>query len=208
MKSWMLGFYAVLLLWLLVLFSSQGGCLTTTDTKVPLKNLLSYTIQSKPLFSVDAARFLTIKRKIICSDPSSSRAKKAMSYLDEKNKKLQSVSNKTAHHSVTGFKEYVNHKYNISSELYKPICTPPVENSQKIEIRGHTTHKTEIPRIKPLEQDWRGSSETTETVQLDGPKWEEGGETESLLMSSTIMHEPYIISGYFCLREKFKYLGS
>uniref|UniRef100_A0A8C1VRD8 Chemokine interleukin-8-like domain-containing protein n=1 Tax=Cyprinus carpio TaxID=7962 RepID=A0A8C1VRD8_CYPCA len=117
MKSWMLGFYAVLLLWLLVLFSSQGGCLTTTDTKVPLKNLLSYTIQSKPLFSVDAARFLTIKRKIICSDPSSSRAKKAMSYLDEKNKKLQSVSNKTAHHSVTGFKEYVNHKYNISSEV-------------------------------------------------------------------------------------------
>uniref|UniRef100_A0A8C2L0H3 Chemokine interleukin-8-like domain-containing protein n=1 Tax=Cyprinus carpio TaxID=7962 RepID=A0A8C2L0H3_CYPCA len=96
MKSWMLGFYAVLLLWLLVLFSSQGGCLTTTDTKVPLKNLLSYTIQSKPLFSVDA--------------------------------------------------------------------------------------------------DWRGSSETTETFQLDGPKWEEGGETESLLMSSTIMHEPYIIN--------------
>uniref|UniRef100_A0A8C1DP62 Chemokine interleukin-8-like domain-containing protein n=1 Tax=Cyprinus carpio carpio TaxID=630221 RepID=A0A8C1DP62_CYPCA len=75
----------------------KSSCLTTTDTKVPLKNLVSYTIQCKPLFSVDAARFLTIKRKIICSDPSSSWAKKAMNYLDEKNKKLQSVSNKTAH---------------------------------------------------------------------------------------------------------------
>ncbi|KAF4117594.1 C-C motif chemokine 2-like [Onychostoma macrolepis] len=107
MKSCMLGFYAVLFLWLLVSSSAQNArvmessCLITTDTKVPLKNLLSYTIQRKPLFSVDAVRFLTIKGKIICSDPSSSWAKKAMNNLDEKNKKLQSVSNKTARQSVT-----------------------------------------------------------------------------------------------------------
>ncbi|XP_052405630.1 C-C motif chemokine 2-like isoform X2 [Carassius gibelio] len=106
MKSCMLGFYAALMLWLLVLFSIQdariiSSCLTTSDTKVPLKNLLNYTIQSKPLFSVDAARFLTIKRKTICSDPSSSWAKNAMNYLDQKNKKQQSVSNKTARQSVT-----------------------------------------------------------------------------------------------------------
>ncbi len=34
----------------------ESSCLTTTDTKIPQKNLLSYTIQSKPLFSVDAVR--------------------------------------------------------------------------------------------------------------------------------------------------------
>ncbi|ROJ35246.1 Eotaxin [Anabarilius grahami] len=91
MKSHMLGFHAVLLLWLLVSSSMQDivkkkGCLTTTDTKVPLKNLRSYSLQHKPVFPVDAVRFLTIKRVTICSDPSSLWAIKAMKYLDEKKK--------------------------------------------------------------------------------------------------------------------------
>ncbi|XP_016349813.1 eotaxin-like [Sinocyclocheilus anshuiensis] len=101
MKSHMLGFYAVLLLWLLVSSSMQvddvvkrSACLTTTDTKVPQRNLVSYTYQSKPLFPVDAVRFLTIKGKVICSDPSSPWAKRSIKYLDIKNKP-QSVSNNT-----------------------------------------------------------------------------------------------------------------
>ncbi|XP_073705487.1 uncharacterized protein xcl32a.1 [Garra rufa] len=77
------------------------GCLTTTNTKVHQKLLLSYTLQHKPLFHVEAVRFLTIKNKVICSDPSSAWAIKSMNYLDAKNKKRRSVSNKTAHQSVT-----------------------------------------------------------------------------------------------------------
>nr|AXF84173.1 chemokine ligand 32a [Ctenopharyngodon idella] len=105
MKSYMLGFYAVLLLWLLVSSSMQdnghpgSGCLTTTDTKVHMKYLRSYKLQHKPLFPVDAVRFLTIKGNTICSDPSSPWAIKAMKYLNAK-KKPQSGSN-TAHKSVT-----------------------------------------------------------------------------------------------------------
>uniref|UniRef100_A0A8C1PB36 Chemokine interleukin-8-like domain-containing protein n=1 Tax=Cyprinus carpio TaxID=7962 RepID=A0A8C1PB36_CYPCA len=100
MKSHMLGFHAVLLLWLLVLFSMRGGCLETKDTKVPQKYLRNYTVQQVPLFSVNAVRFLTIKDKVICSDPSSPWAIKSMKYLDAKNKP-QSVSINAARQSVT-----------------------------------------------------------------------------------------------------------
>ncbi|KAK7159567.1 hypothetical protein R3I94_005801 [Phoxinus phoxinus] len=104
MKSHMLGFHAVLLLWLLVSSSVQDpvirlSCLTTSNTKVPMTNLVRYTIQNKPLFPVNAVRFLTIKGITICSDPSSPWAIKAMKYLDAK-KKPQSVSS-TARKSVT-----------------------------------------------------------------------------------------------------------
>ncbi|XP_067219736.1 C-C motif chemokine 8-like [Chanodichthys erythropterus] len=103
MKSHMLGFHAVLLLWLLVSSSMQEeivkgeSCLTTTDTKVPVRNLRSYTRQRKPVFPVNAVRFLTVKGITICSDPSSPWAIKAMKYLDEK-KKPQS---RTVRRSVT-----------------------------------------------------------------------------------------------------------
>ncbi|KAK9979057.1 hypothetical protein ABG768_012503 [Culter alburnus] len=98
MKSHMLGFHAVLLLWLLVSSSMQDhsppgtGCLTTTDTKVPVRNLRSYTRQHKPVFPVNAVRFLTVKGITICSDPSSPWAVKAMKYLDEKKKPRRSVT--------------------------------------------------------------------------------------------------------------------
>ncbi|KTG43444.1 hypothetical protein cypCar_00003272 [Cyprinus carpio] len=106
MKSHMLGFHAVLLLWLLVLFSMRDAhvielsCLETKDTKVPQKYLRNYTVQQVPLFSVNAVRFLTIKDKVICSDPSSPWAIKSMKYLDAKNKP-QSVSINAARQSVT-----------------------------------------------------------------------------------------------------------
>nr|AXF84174.1 chemokine ligand 32a [Ctenopharyngodon idella] len=73
------------------------SCLTTTDTEVPLNNLRSYTLQHKPLFPVDAVRFLTIKGNTICLDPSSPWAVNSMKYLDAK-KKPQSAS---ARQSVT-----------------------------------------------------------------------------------------------------------
>ncbi|XP_067220036.1 lymphotactin-like [Chanodichthys erythropterus] len=74
-----------------------SACLNTTDTKVPVRNLCSFSIQCKPVFPVDAVRFLTIKGNTICSDPSSSWAVKSVKYLDEK-KKRQSAP---ARRSVT-----------------------------------------------------------------------------------------------------------
>ncbi|XDV27808.1 hypothetical protein PO909_031290 [Leuciscus waleckii] len=100
MKSHMLGFHAVLLLWLLVSFSVQdpvpSSCLTTSNTKVPMKNLRSYIIQNTPLFSVNAVRFRTIKGNTICSDPSSTWAIKAMKYLDAKKKPQSARKSVTA----------------------------------------------------------------------------------------------------------------
>ncbi|XP_058610760.1 uncharacterized protein LOC131526445 [Onychostoma macrolepis] len=278
-------FSAVLQLWSQIFsttaqdnFGLGPVCRTTTNIKVPWKCLLSYTIQRKPLFHVDAVRFLTISGKIICLDPSTPWAIKSVKYLDAKNKP-QSVSNNTARHSVTVVPKKMSTTNTTSAQSSTiPLCTPPVDNSQKIDIRGHaTTQKTEIPRTNPglekdwrgsteatetfqlgglaweeeketealltettsstvmkldirrhatqktenktefpisgtksMEQDWRGSSEATETFQLDGPTWKKGG--DSLLTettSSTIMNEPFINNGYFCLKgEKFKYLES
>ncbi|XP_051553106.1 monocyte chemotactic protein 1B-like isoform X2 [Myxocyprinus asiaticus] len=106
MKSLLCCFTAVLLLWLLVFsIASQEtiistSCLTTTDTKVLQRLLHSYTIQRKPLFSVKAVRFRTIKGTTICSDPSSPWAIKSMKYLDGKMKSRKG-SNTTARHSIT-----------------------------------------------------------------------------------------------------------
>ncbi|TRY99692.1 hypothetical protein DNTS_029432 [Danionella cerebrum] len=97
----MSGFSAILLLWLLSLPSLQvdasvvQGCLTTSETKVCVKCLRSYTIQLKPLFPVNAVRFLTIKGATICSNPSSPWAIKAMKYLDEKKKTHKPALKKT-----------------------------------------------------------------------------------------------------------------
>nr|XP_055059138.1 monocyte chemotactic protein 1B-like [Misgurnus anguillicaudatus] len=90
MKLHVLCFSAVLLLCLLVSKTSQEGapipesCLRTTDTKVRVQLLASYFIQRKPLYSVEAVRFLTVKGITICSDPNSPWAKKAMAHLDKK----------------------------------------------------------------------------------------------------------------------------
>ncbi|KAG1934945.1 hypothetical protein F2P79_019674 [Pimephales promelas] len=58
----MLGFSAVLLLLLLVSSSVQDpvirlSCLTTTNTRIPMKNLVGYNIQNKPLFPVIAISY-------------------------------------------------------------------------------------------------------------------------------------------------------
>ncbi|XP_056600364.1 C-C motif chemokine 4 [Triplophysa dalaica] len=97
MKFDALCFSAVLLMFFL--FSTTAvqaavipeSCLTTTNTKVPMKNLISYFMQRTPLYSVDAVRFLTVKRRRICSDPSSPWAKKAIEYLDKKENRTKLV---------------------------------------------------------------------------------------------------------------------
>nr|XP_055059139.1 monocyte chemotactic protein 1B-like [Misgurnus anguillicaudatus] len=92
MKLHRLCFCAVLLLCLLVSKTSQESgviresCLRTTDTKVRMQLLESYFIQRKPLYSVEAVRFRTVKGFTICSNPSSQWAKKAIKHLNKKKK--------------------------------------------------------------------------------------------------------------------------
>ncbi|XP_051737332.1 uncharacterized protein LOC127505660 isoform X4 [Ctenopharyngodon idella] len=202
MAEWkMLCLPSVLLLWPQIFSTTLqdnghpgSGCLTTTDTKVLMKYLRSYKLQHKPLFPVDAVRFLTIKGNTICSDPSSPWAIKAMKYLDAK-KKPQSASS-TAHQSVTAAPtkiSMINTKSAQSSttQIWSTPVKKQVYSYTQIlrDIIGHTTQKTEsktefsTPKTT-LEQDWRGSTETTETFQLDGLAWEEE--------KPTTMNEPFI----------------
>ncbi|CAM4589447.1 unnamed protein product [Leuciscus chuanchicus] len=73
-----------------------SSCVTTSNTKVPMKNLRSYIIQNTPLFSVNAVRFHTIKGITICSNLSSTWAIKAMKYLDAKKKPQSARKSVTA----------------------------------------------------------------------------------------------------------------
>ncbi|XP_051737378.1 uncharacterized protein LOC127505660 isoform X9 [Ctenopharyngodon idella] len=209
MAEWkMLCLPSVLLLWPQIFSTTLqdnghpgSGCLTTTDTKVLMKYLRSYKLQHKPLFPVDAVRFLTIKGNTICSDPSSPWAIKAMKYLDAK-KKPQSASS-TAHQSVTAAPtkiSMINTKSAQSSTTQ--IWSTPVKKqvysyTQNLkDIIGHNTQKTESKAEFPtprttLEQDWRGSTETT--FQLDGLAWEEEEEdavTGSACLTTTDTEVP------------------
>ncbi|XP_067219850.1 uncharacterized protein [Chanodichthys erythropterus] len=169
-----------------------SACLNTTDTKVPVRNLCSFSIQCKPVFPVDAVRFLTIKGNTICSDPSSSWAVKAVKYLDE-NMKPQSASS-TDHQFVTTAPKNTsttNAKSAQSSTIQ--ICSPPENYTQSLrDIKHRTENKTEFPNTRTtLEPDWRGSTETTETFQLEEEE-------------SNIMNEPF--TDRFCLKaEQVKY---
>lgn len=74
------------------------------------------------------------------------------------------------------------------------ICSPPETYTQNLrDIIKHTTgNETGFPTARTtLEQDWRGSTETTETLQLEEEE-------------SNIMNEPFI--DRFCLKgEQVKY---
>ncbi|XP_030630505.1 eotaxin-like [Chanos chanos] len=61
-------------------------CQKTSHTKVELEKLVSYKFQDRPLCALRAVKFTTIKGIVICSDPSTKWAKRAMKYLDEKRK--------------------------------------------------------------------------------------------------------------------------
>ncbi|XP_051772421.1 uncharacterized protein LOC127524644 isoform X8 [Ctenopharyngodon idella] len=58
-------------------------CLKVTNTRIPAENIVSYDIQeSTGVCAPRAVRFHTRKNKIICSDPDSEWAKKAMKIVD------------------------------------------------------------------------------------------------------------------------------
>ncbi|XP_039510752.1 uncharacterized protein LOC120465174 [Pimephales promelas] len=168
----------------------RSSCLTTTNTRIPMKNLVGYNIQNKPLFRVIAVRFLTIKGITICSDPSSQWAIKAMKYLDAK-KKHQSAINSTTRVCSTSEKQV----YNYTQKLTEIWNTTPANTGNKTEWH--------IPVTK-LEQDWRGSNETTETFQTVGLSQEEEGSTimnNSLQLQKKNEQVKYSDS-YFCLKEE------
>ncbi|XP_036452616.1 monocyte chemotactic protein 1B [Colossoma macropomum] len=88
----------------LLLLSKQGSearppvgcCLRTSDRKVSVDQLSKYTIQTKPLCPVYAVKFTTQRENIICSDPSSPWAIRAMAFLDKKNNPQQTKPIRTS----------------------------------------------------------------------------------------------------------------
>ncbi|XP_067219820.1 C-C motif chemokine 17-like [Chanodichthys erythropterus] len=75
-------FTVILLGWMCVGESDDrhtGCCLTVTNTRIPVKNIVDYDIQEPTgTCPLRAVRFRTIKYIIICSDPEDSWAKRAM----------------------------------------------------------------------------------------------------------------------------------
>ncbi|XP_074507064.1 C-C motif chemokine 2-like [Sebastes fasciatus] len=66
-------------------------CLGRSDTKVPFKRILSYTIQTDGVCQITAVVFLTKLGKRICSDPNSDWAKRTILKLDEEKKKEKAL---------------------------------------------------------------------------------------------------------------------
>ncbi|KAL6489971.1 hypothetical protein MHYP_G00003160 [Metynnis hypsauchen] len=92
----------------LLLLSKQGSearppvgcCLKTSERKVSVDQLSKYTIQNKPLCPVYAVRFTTQRGNIICSDPSSPWAVRAMAFLDKKNNPQPTKLIRTSHQTT------------------------------------------------------------------------------------------------------------
>ncbi|KAI4891431.1 hypothetical protein NFI96_018614 [Prochilodus magdalenae] len=97
---------AILVLMLLYSPSEQGSearpsvtcCLGVSEKKIPVTQLMYYTIQERPLCPVRAVRFRTQKDNTICSNPTSRWAIRAMDFLDKKNSPKQT---KPTSHPVT-----------------------------------------------------------------------------------------------------------
>ncbi|ROJ35245.1 C-C motif chemokine 24 [Anabarilius grahami] len=169
----MLCFPSVLLLWPQIFSTTAeivkgSACLTTTDTKVPVRKVRSYSLQHEPLFPVDAVRFLTVKGNTICSDPSSLWAIKAMKYLDAKKKHAVTGS---ACLNTTDTKVPVKNLCSFSIQCKPLFPVDAVSSTTQIwstpDTKQKTENKTEFPTARTtLEPDWRGSTETTEA-------WEE-----------------------------------
>ncbi|XP_067309526.1 uncharacterized protein DDB_G0290587-like [Pseudorasbora parva] len=72
-------------------------CLTVTDTRVPVENIVDYDMQDTAQCSIRAIRFHTKKNKIICSDPDGNWAKKAMEIVDwRRTRKMEPSKEATA----------------------------------------------------------------------------------------------------------------
>ncbi|XP_017575084.1 C-C motif chemokine 2 [Pygocentrus nattereri] len=93
----------------LLLLSKQGSearppvgcCMKTSERKVYVDQLSKYTIQNKPLCPVYAVRFITQRGNLLCSDPSSPWAVRAMAYLDKKNNPQPTKLVRMAHQTTS-----------------------------------------------------------------------------------------------------------
>uniref|UniRef100_A0A3B4CWB1 Chemokine interleukin-8-like domain-containing protein n=1 Tax=Pygocentrus nattereri TaxID=42514 RepID=A0A3B4CWB1_PYGNA len=91
----------------LLLLSKQGKfdtsslCNCLLHETVVWKDLSKYTIQNKPLCPVYAVRFITQRGNLLCSDPSSPWAVRAMAYLDKKNNPQPTKLVRMAHQTTS-----------------------------------------------------------------------------------------------------------
>ncbi|XP_077077916.1 uncharacterized protein LOC143731141 [Siphateles boraxobius] len=73
--------------WMGVVVTGDDGrpincCLTVTNTRIPVENIVKYGMQDPPLCHIRAVRFYTKRSIVICSDPDSKYAKRAMAIVD------------------------------------------------------------------------------------------------------------------------------
>ncbi|XP_045907251.1 C-C motif chemokine 13-like [Micropterus dolomieu] len=77
--------------WMSVVHATHGPvsicCMQWSNTQVPLKRIVDYTIQSEGVCPIAAVMFQTKLGKRICSDPNSDWAKEAIRKVDEEKKK-------------------------------------------------------------------------------------------------------------------------
>ncbi|XP_039510735.1 salivary glue protein Sgs-3-like [Pimephales promelas] len=73
--------------WMSVVGTGDGhpvACCYPTDIKPPVENIVKYDMQDPALCGIRAVRFYTKKNKVVCSDPESKYAKKAMCIVDRR----------------------------------------------------------------------------------------------------------------------------
>uniref|UniRef100_A0A8C1EVF0 Chemokine interleukin-8-like domain-containing protein n=1 Tax=Cyprinus carpio carpio TaxID=630221 RepID=A0A8C1EVF0_CYPCA len=80
---------------------SPDCCLSVSDTKTPVHNIKSYSMQAAPPCPIRAIRFYTMKDKTICSDPNDSWTKKAINHVDKMNSRKHPKEPTTCYTSAT-----------------------------------------------------------------------------------------------------------
>ncbi|XP_045919176.1 monocyte chemotactic protein 1B-like isoform X2 [Micropterus dolomieu] len=77
--------------WMSVVHATHGPvplcCMQWSNTRIPLKRIVGYTIQSEGVCPIAAVMFQTKLGKRICSDPNSVWAKEAILKVDEEKEK-------------------------------------------------------------------------------------------------------------------------
>ncbi|XP_052387095.1 eotaxin-like [Carassius gibelio] len=64
-------------------------CVGVSNTKIPVKDIVNYSMQTTLLCPIKAVRFQTKRNKIICSDPNDGWAKRVIHHLNEKKNPLK-----------------------------------------------------------------------------------------------------------------------
>ncbi|KAK9979054.1 hypothetical protein ABG768_012500 [Culter alburnus] len=125
-------------------------CLTVKNTRIPVQNIVDYTIQeSSHICAVRAVKFLTRKGKYICSDPDDSWAIRAINDVNCRKNKEPCVKPKSSFTRTTNM---------ISTTTNK---TPVTET----EISTSTTEPPKVTRIDTSEP----KTETSESTTDDHP---------------------------------------